>query len=191
MRALRGIEEEVISAQTFDHNQKDLEIASARVALALSELELARKTLEMVEAKLTHYTIYASQNGIIANRWVWLGDTVSPGQTLYTLVDLEDVWVLARLEETKMAHVKLGDFVKIHVDAYPNYTFHGEIFAIKGATASTFSPIPSNNATGNYTKVAQRVPIKMTIEPPDDFPKDQPLYLFPGMNVEVTIETRR
>ena len=80
--------------------------------------------------------------------------------------------------------MKLGDRVEISVDAYPDKTFHGEVFTIKGAAASQFSVIPQNNATGNYTKVAQRIPIKITL----DVPKGEQLYLFPGMNAEVDIK---
>ncbi len=189
IRALEGIEEDVISAQDFDHAQKDLEIADAELALAYASLELAVAELEVIEAELGHYTIVAPQDGTIAKRWVWLGDVVTPGQSFYTMYDLENVWVTARLEEGKLEGVRLGAPVDIHVDAYPDYTFEGEVFTIKAAAASEFTLVPQNNATGNYTKVAQRVPIKITIRPPADFPKDQPLYLFPGMNVEVKIKT--
>jgi membrane fusion protein, multidrug efflux system len=188
LRALEGIEDAVISAQAFDHAEKNLEIANAELSLAQASLELAVKQLDVIETELTHYEIRASQNGTIAQRWVWVGDVVTPGQSLFTMYDLEDVWVLARMEETKIESVRLGDEVKIHIDAYPGYTFRGEVFTIKGAAASTFSLVPQNNATGNYTKVEQRIPIKISIRRPDDFPEDQPLYLFPGMSAEVLIE---
>lgn len=188
IRALEGIEEGVISAQMFDHKQKDLEIAEAELELAYASLELTKRELETIEAELTHYRILAPYSGTVAQRWVWLGDVTTPGQSLYTMYDLENVWVLARLEEGKMEGVRLGADVEISVDAYPGYTFHGQVFAIKGAAASTFSLVPQNNATGNYTKVAQRIPIKITIEKPEDFPEDEPLYLFPGMSVEVRIQ---
>ena len=188
IRALEGIEDSVISAQSYDHAEKNLEIANAELSLAEASLELAVKQLEVIETELTHYEIRAPQDGTIAKRWVWVGDVVTPGQSLYTMYDLDDVWVLARLEETKLENVRLGDRVKIHVDAYPGYEFHGEVFTIKGAAASNFTLVPQNNATGNYTKVEQRIPIKITIEPPADFPKNQPLYLFPGMSVEVLIQ---
>lgn len=187
IRALEGIEDSVISAQTFDHAEKNLEISNAQLGLAEASLELAVKQLDVIDTQLTHYEIYAPQDGTIAKRWVWVGDVVTPGQSLFTMYDLEDVWVLARLEETKLERVRLGDEVRIHIDAYPGYTFHGEVFTIKGATASNFTLVPQNNATGNYTKVEQRIPIKISIQRPEDFPEDQPLYLFPGMSAEVLI----
>jgi len=187
IRALEGIEDQVISYQNFDHSEKNFEMVDAELELAAANLELARKELEVIDAELTHYTIFAPQDGTIAKRWVWIGDVTSPGQSLFTMYDLKNIWVTAYLEETKMENVKLGDKVEIHIDAYPGYTFKGEIFTIKGAAASQFSLVPQNNATGNYTKVAQRIPLKISVTPPKDFPENMPLYLFPGMNAEVYI----
>ena len=90
-----------------------------------------------------------------------------------------------------MENVKIGDEVEIHVDAYPDKKFHGKIFVIKGAAASEFSLIPQDNATGNYTKVAQRVPLKITIEGSKGPQEDDCLYLFPGMSAEIKIRVCR
>lgn len=187
IRAEEGIADLVISAQEFDHKQKDFEMADAELKLALANLELAKRKLEVIEAKLTHYSVHAPGNGMVAKRWIWYGDVTSPGQSMFTIYDLDNVWVLARLEEEKIEDVRLGADVEITVDGYPGWIFKGEVFSINGAAASNFSLVPQNNATGNYTKVAQRIPIKISIQRPDNFPKDQPLYLFPGMQVEVWI----
>jgi len=187
IRAEEGIQDAVISEQEFDHKQKDYEMAVAQLTLALAELEEAKRQLEVIEASLTHYSIHAPQSGVIAKRWIWYGDVTSPGQSMFTMYDLKDIWVVARLEEEKIGYVKLDSEVDITIDAYPGYTFTGKVFAIKGAAASQFSLVPQNNATGNYTKVAQRVPIKISIQKPDNFPENKPLYLFPGMSVEVWI----
>lgn len=186
-RAIKGIADKIISVQDFDHAQKDFERALAELELAKANYELAIRQLEVIEARLTHYVIEAPQDGVIAKRWVWFGDVVRPGQSLFTMYDLENIWVLANLEEKKVGKIKLGDKVKIHVDAYPGVDFMGEIFAIKGAAASKFTLVPQNNATGNYTKVEQRVPVKISIKRPQNYPQDKPLYLFPGMSVEVSI----
>lgn len=188
LRARAGIADKVVSEQDYDHAEKDLEIIQAEIKLAYANLELAKKELQVINAQLEHYTIVAPQDGVIAKRWVWLGDVTTPGQSLYTMYDLSSVWVLANLEEGKIEGVKLGAPVVISIDAYPGYLFEGNVFTIKGAAASQFSLVPQNNATGNYTKVAQRVPIKISIRPPANFPKDQPLYLFPGMSAEVRIK---
>lgn len=187
-RALKGIKDRIISTQEFDHNQKDFEAAEAQVDLAYANLEVAKKQLGVVEAKLLHYEVRAPQDGIIAKRWVWFGDVIQPGQSLYTIYNLEDVWVLANIKEKKIRNIKLGSKVKIHIDAYPGYTFEGEVFAIKGAAAAKFTLVPQNNATGNYTKVEQRVPMKISIKRPKNFPEDKPLYLFPGISAVVHIK---
>jgi membrane fusion protein, multidrug efflux system len=187
-RALKGIKDQIISVQDFDHNQKDFEAAEAAVELAYSNLEVAKKQLEVVEARLLHYEVRAPQDGIIAKRWVWFGDVIQPGQSIYTIYDLEDIWVLANIKERKVRNIKLGSKVKIHIDAYPFHTFEGEVFAIRGVAASKFTLVPQNNATGNYTKVEQRIPIKISIKKPKDFPKDKPLYLFPGISAVVHIK---
>ena len=189
-RALKGIKDRIISTQEFDHNQKDFEAAEAGVDLAYANLELAKKQLEVIDAKLLHYEVRAPQDGIIAKRWVWFGDVVQPGQGLYTIYNLEDVWVLANVKEKQIRNIKLGSKVNIHIDAYPGYTFEGEVFAIKGAAASKFTLVPQNNATGNYTKVEQRVPMKISIKKPKDFPEDKPLYLFPGISAVVHIKVK-
>ena len=189
IRADIGFKDKVVSEQDFDHAEKDLGIILAEIKLAYANLELARKELQVIDASLVHYTITAPHDGVIAKRWVWIGDVTTPGQSLYTMYDLNNVWVLANLEEGKIENVKLGDPVEISIDAYPGYTFEGNIFTIKGAAASQFSLVPQNNATGNYTKVAQRIPLKISIRRPSHYPENQPLYLFPGMSAEVRIKT--
>ena len=163
IRALAGFEDKVISEQDYDHAEKNLEIINAEIKLAYANLDLAQKELDVINASLVHYTILAPHDGVIAKRWVWIGDTTTAGQSLYTMYDLNQVWVLANLEEGKIENVKLGDSVDITIDAYPGWTFQGNVFTIKGAAASQFSLVPQNNATGNYTKVAQRIPIKISI----------------------------
>lgn len=187
-RALKGIQDRIITAQDFDHKEKDYFIAEAALELSKANLDVAIKELKTIDAKLLHYEILADQDGIIAKRWVWPGDVVLEGQSLYTIYDLKNIWILANIEERSLRKVRLGSKVKIHIDAYPWHLFDGTVFSINGASAAKFTLIPQNNATGNYTKVEQRVPIKISIDIPDDFPKEKPLYLFPGMSAEVFIE---
>jgi len=184
-RAIQGYEDSVISFQEFDHNQKDYEMAKAELDLARAELEQSKKQLEVINTKLAHLVINAPMKGVIAKRWALTGDVLQPGQSLFTMYDLDHVWVTALLEEKKIKNVRLGDRVKIRVDAYGVQDFWGEVFAIKGAAASNFSLIPQDNATGNYTKVEQRIPIKITLKNPGN-----DLYFFPGMNTSVYIYTK-
>ncbi len=182
-RATQSIEDEIISAQEFDHIEKDFETAKAEYQKAIADQYLAKTKVNVVNSYLHHTYIYAPFDGVISKRWVWEGDVIRQGQPMLTMYDRERVWILANLSEKKIEHVKIGDPVDIHIDAYPGKTFRGKVFVIKSAAASQFSVIPQNNATGNYTKVAQRIPIKISIESPSI--KD--LYIFPGMNAEVKI----
>ena len=185
-RAVKGFQEGVTSAQQLDHAQKNFAIAKSKLEMTNADLEHAITQLGVIETILTHTKVYAHIDGKIVKRWVYEGDVMNAGQAMFSLYDLKDVWVLANLEETKMENVKIGDGVEIHIDAYPDKTFHGKIFVIKGAAASEFSLIPQDNATGNYTKVAQRVPLKITIER-----EDTSLYLFPGMSAEIKVKVAR
>lgn len=190
-RAEQAFADSVISSQQFDHAQKNLGIAQAALDQAIANFELAKTELGVIEENLRHTLLVAPRDGVISKRWVLAGDVMQPGQAIFSLYDLESVWVQANLEETEMEHIRIGDPVEISIDAYPGYTFKGKIFVIKGAAASQFSLIPQNNATGNYTKVAQRVPLKITLEPPEELKAKGPLYLFPGMSAEVKIHLRK
>ena len=190
-RAVKGFQEGVTSAQQLDHAQKNFAIAKSKLEMTKADLEHAITQLGVIETILTHTKVYAHIDGKIVKRWVYEGDVMAAGQAMFSLYDLKDVWVLANLEETKMENVKIGDEVEIHVDAYPDKKFQGKIFVIKGAAASEFSLIPQDNATGNYTKVAQRVPLKITIEGSKGPQEDDCLYLFPGMSAEVKIKVKQ
>ena len=186
-RAEVGIQDEVITIQEFDHRQKDYAAQSAKLDYTKANLLHAEKMLKVVMAELDHTTVVSPMNGVIAKRWVYTGDVMNPGQTMFTMNDLDRIWVLAKLEERKLRHIQLGSKVDISVDAYPGYIFPGEVFVIQGGAASQFSLIPQDNATGNYTKVEQRIPVKISIKKPKDFPQGKVCYLLPGMSCEVKI----
>jgi len=186
-RARQGQRDQIISPQDYDHAHRDFQIAQSAVDVAKADIEESVRQLGVIEATLAHTNILATHRGSIVKRWVQAGDVVQPGQAIFSLADLHDIWVVANLQETDIQRVRLGDTVKIEVDAYPGVTFQGKVYVIRGSAAGQFSLIPPDNATGNYTKVAQRVPLKITIAPPKNFPSAEPLYLFPGLSVEVKI----
>ena len=101
--------------------------------------------------------------------------------------DTKQIWVTANFEETKLQRVSTGDPVEVRIDAYPGRPFSGSVFVVRASAASKFSLIPPDNATGNFTKVVQRVPVKILLDIPRT---EQPLYLYPGMSVEVDIKIR-
>ena len=182
-RAFKGFSEGVTSAQQLDHAEKNFAIARSKLEMTKAELDHAITQLGVIQAILTHTKVWAPVDGKIVKRWVWEGDVMHPGQAMFSLYDLSDVWVVANLEETKMERIKIGASVEVTVDAYPGRVFFGKIFVIKEAAASEFSLIPQDNATGNYTKVAQRIPLKITLNGSESTP-----YLFPGMSAEVKIK---
>jgi membrane fusion protein (multidrug efflux system) len=190
-RAQRQYKENIIPKEQFDHAQKALEAAKASYNIALTKIKTAQAQLKVITTELQNTHIYSPMDGVVAKRWVLSGDVVSPGQPIFTIYDLKNIWVTADLEETKLAPIHLGDTVDISVDTYPNQKFTGRVFQIGANTASQFSLIPPSNAAGNFTKVTQRVPIKISIKPTISNGQSDPnenMKLLPGMSVEIKIK---
>jgi membrane fusion protein (multidrug efflux system) len=178
----------VITKEQYDHAQKALEAARAQLAIALSKVTAARSQLGVVESQLSNAVVTSPIDGVVAKRWVLTGDVVQPGQPIFTVYDMKNIWVTANLEETKLRHVHTGDPVEINVDTYPGIKFYGTVFQIGNYTASEFSLIPPDNASGNFTKVTQRVPIKVSIDKFDNSAVKP--VLRPGMSVEISIKVK-
>lgn len=185
--ALQEYENEIISYIAFDKIEKDFRYSEAQFKVAEAELTNGIAKLGVIEELLRHTKVYAPRNGSIAKRWVVAGDVAQIGQPLFALTDTDHIWVTANLEETKVERLVHGDSVKIHVDAYPDLEFTGTVFVVRASAAGRFSLIPPDNATGNFTKVVQRVPVKIWLDRPKS---KEPLYLYPGMSVEVDIKVR-
>jgi membrane fusion protein, multidrug efflux system len=186
-RASIQYNDHVITREQFDHARKAFEMAQAQQAVALSQVNASQAQLEVVETQLTNTKINAIASGIVARKWVVPGDIVQASQPIFTLFNLNDVWVTANFEETKLASIHLGDSVEISVDAFPDHKFAGRVELIGAAAASQFSLIPPNNASGNFTKVTQRVPVKIDFTNLDNNRPTERLVLLPGMSVEVKI----
>ncbi len=192
-RAQTQYKDNVIPKEQFDHMQKALEAAKAAYNITLSKVGTAEAQLTVIKTQLQNTKIFSPMDGVVAKRWVLTGDVVSPGQPIFTIYDLKNIWVTADLEETKLAPIHLGDTVSISVDTYPDQKFQGQVFQIGSNTASEFSLIPPANASGNFTKVTQRVPIKISIEQVySDGQKDpdKSIKLLPGMSVEISIKIK-
>ena len=179
----------IITKEQYDHLQKAMEAAKAEYNIELTKIASAKSQIGVIESQLNNTTITAPMDGVVAKRWVLTGDVVQPGQPIFTIYDLKNIWITANLEETKLTHIRLGEPVEIDVDSYPNVKFSGKIFEIGNYTASEFSLIPPNNASGNFTKVTQRVPVKISIDDPGTTGKLQPV-LRPGMSVEVSVKVK-
>jgi membrane fusion protein (multidrug efflux system) len=177
----------IITKEQYDHAQKTLEGARAQHAIALSKVSTARAQLGIVESELKNTVIVASMDGVVAKRWLLAGDIVQAGQPILTVYDLRNIWVTANLEETKLGNIRLNDPVEISIDAYPRLKFAGRVIEIGNYTSSEFSLIPPNNASGNFTKVTQRVPVKISISGSAVTGTGDPV-LRPGMSVEVAVK---
>ncbi|MGB6198075.1 MAG: HlyD family secretion protein [Candidatus Acidiferrales bacterium] len=156
----------------------DAAAARARVAEAQADLNAA-------ELELSYTQIVAPVDGVVTHKSVEVGQIVEPGQGLLVIVPLNDVWVTADYKETQLAEVHAGQRAEIHVDMYDE-TFTGHVDSIAGATGARLSLLPPENATGNFVKVVQRIPVKILLDP---IPPEKAI-LRPGMNVDVTILTK-
>lgn len=183
--ALQEYKSQIISYIEFDKIEKDFHLASMQYKAAEANLANGIAKLGVIEEYLAHTKILAPRDGQIAKRWVVAGDVARFGQPLFSLTDTHHIYVTANLEETKIEHLMPGNRVDIHVDAYPGRVFTGSVFMVRASAAGRYSLIPPDNATGNFTKVVQRVPVKILFDRDIDR-----LYLYPGMSVEVTIRIR-
>jgi membrane fusion protein (multidrug efflux system) len=189
-RAAAQMKDKIITKEQYDNAQSELESAKARLSIALAQANTARAQIRVIETQLTNTVIISPMTGVVSKRWVLAGDVVSPGQPIFTLYDLKNLWVTANLEETSVSALRSADKVEIDVDAYPNRKFYGRVLQVGTNTASQFSLIPPNNASGNFTKVTQRVPIKISILPDSVSANDPSIQLLPGMSVEVKVKVR-
>ena len=158
--------------------------SSAAVNAAQARLASARALVENARLQLSYTVLTAPVGGVIARRTVEPGALVQVGQALMSVIPDSGVWVTANLKETELADVKVGDAVSFTVDAYPGRDFTGRVESLSPATGARFALLPPDNATGNFTKVVQRVPVRIAVNPAD---ATHPLR--PGMSVVATIAT--
>jgi membrane fusion protein (multidrug efflux system) len=165
------------STTNVDVSKNNLKVAQIQVEQRQQELDLAR-------LNLSYATIVAPCDGYVSKKNVQPGQLVSVGQNLFALVDESEIWVMANFKETQIEKMKVGQKVKIEVDAYPDKEFEGTIQSLSAATGSKFALLPPDNATGNFVKVVQRIPVKIIIDKNQN--KDYPLRA--GMNVKTVVK---
>lgn len=141
-----------------------IKVSQAQIAAGEAAIASANAAIESTRVSLGYYRVIAPVDGVIAKRWSLPGDIIQPGQTLFTINEGKDLWVAVYLEETKYRNIRLGQPADFTLDAFPDLMFSGKIFYIGTNTASEFSLIPPSNASGNYTKVAQRIPLKISVD---------------------------
>ncbi len=166
-------------------NHKQVSIRQADAISAEAAVAQAKANLEAAELQLSYATIAAPIDGVVTKKSVEPGQVVQPGQGLFVLIPLHDVWVTANFKETQLKKVRPGQKAEVGVDMYGE-TFSGHVDSIAGATGARLSLLPPENATGNFVKVVQRIPVKIVLDP---IPLGKAI-LRPGMNVDATIITK-
>jgi membrane fusion protein, multidrug efflux system len=170
------------AAQSERYN---VEVQRFRVASLKGKRDKSRADLEAAQLNLSYCTIMAPISGVIAQKSLQVGDRIQPGQALMAVVPLQDIYVEANFKETQLTNVRVGQPAKIDADVYPGYSYRGRVIGVRAGTGAAFSLLPAENATGNWIKVVQRIPVKILFDGP--MPQDHPLAV--GMSLEVTIDT--
>ena len=158
----------------------------ARASSADARVLQQRAAVQQAELNLQYATVKAQLKGIVSKKSVEPGQIVQPGQPLMTLIPLEEVWVTANFKETQLENMHPGQSAVVEVDAYGGREFKGHVDSLSAATGSRFSLLPPENATGNFVKVVQRVPIRIAI----DEKQDAAQLLRPGMSVTAKVYTK-
>lgn len=159
---------------------------STQVNVAEVAIKQRQADLDFAKLQLSYAYIIAPYDGYISKKYVQIGQLLNPGQTICSIVDESSLWVMANFKETQIANMQPGQEVEIKVDAFPKDKVIGKVESIQAATGSTFSLIPADNATGNFVKVVQRIPVKIVI----DKDQNKNVQLRAGMNVSVAVKVK-
>ena len=170
--------------QSAETGPQQVSSTRARARAAIADVQQKRAALEQAQLNLQYTQIVAPVSGEV-NKTVVVGLNVQPGQQLLTVVPLDEVWITANFKDTQLRQMKVGQKSEIHVDS-SGRTFKGHVDSVAGATGPLFSLLPPENATGNYVKIVQRVPVKIVLDPGEN----QDHQLRPGMNVVPNVYTR-
>jgi membrane fusion protein (multidrug efflux system) len=188
--SLRAIQQEVQQAQaqlkSVQAERQQVEVMKEKLAALYGQQQEAQSQLRAAQLDLSYTTVTAPISGYIAQKSIQVGDSVKKAQPLMAVVPLHEVYVEANFKESQLKNVRLGQPAIIEADTYPGYLYHGKVSGIRAGTGAAFALLPPENATGNWIKVVQRVPVKINLsEPP---PPDRPLRV--GLSLYVTISTR-
>ena len=181
----------VVSEQEYDAAKWAFEAAAAEftaaeraVTAARAQVAQRQADLEYAQLQLSYTIITAPVSGTVSKKSIEVGQYIQAGQPLMAVVDDREIWVIANFKETQLRRMRVGQAATIEVDAYPHVQFHGRIESIAAATGATFSLLPPDNATGNFVKVVQRLPVKIVFtEPPD---ASHPMRV--GMDVTAVVD---
>jgi membrane fusion protein (multidrug efflux system) len=184
-RARAGVDEARALLAGSQANRQNVQIKQAQVAVARALWEQREADRDYARLQLEYTTLRAPVAGVIAKENVKVGQVVQAGRPLFVIVPLHQVWVMANFKETQLRYMRPGQKATLKVDTYPGEVFHAKVDSLSPGTGSVFSLLPPENATGNFVKVVQRVPVKIVFEP-----LTNDLVLRPGMSVIATVKTR-
>jgi membrane fusion protein (multidrug efflux system) len=182
VQANRQVEQSAADVRSTQTGPDQVAVTRARVAQAEAKVKLAESAVEQARLNLQYTTIQSVTCGVVSKKSVEPGQIVQAGQPLLALIPLEDLWVIANFKETQLHAMHPGQRVRLSVDAY-NRVYWGRVDSIAAATGARFSLLPPENATGNYVKVVQRIPVKIVFEKGQDLDH----LLRPGMSVAPTV----
>ena len=186
MQARAGEAQATAQLQTAQTGPQQVAAQRARASSADAHVLQQRAAVQQAELNVQYATVRAPMQGIVSKKTVEVGQVVQPGQPLMTIIPLEEVWTTANFKETQLKNMRPGQPAIIEVDAYGGREFKGHVESLAAATGSRFSLLPPENATGNFVKVVQRVPVRIAI----DEKQDAQQLLRPGMSVTVRVYTR-
>ncbi|MHA6644776.1 HlyD family secretion protein [Mesorhizobium sp. A623] len=171
------------AAATVEAQKKQVTVLAAQREAAVAGVAQARAARDLAQIDLDDTVVRAPVDGVVGNRQVRVGRLVAPGASLLDLVPVNDVWVVANFKETQIEHIRPGQRVHITVDAYPTETFDGEVDSFAPGSGSAFSLLPADNATGNFVRVVQRIPVKIRL-----IGNPLPGHLLPGLSARVEVD---
>ncbi len=179
---IKKVEAKLLSARA---ERLKVDVEKHRLKALAAKIEQAKRSLDIARLNLSYCEIKAPIAGYIAQKHIQVGDWVQPGQPLLAVVPLDKVYVEANFKETQLTNLRIGQKAVIEADIYPGYKYYGRVIGIRAGTGAAFSLLPPENATGNWIKVVQRVPVKIKLDRPP--PPDHPLRV--GLSLEVTVDT--
>lgn len=190
-RAEVQYESKVIPKEQYDRLKTAFAVAQSECDISSVQIKVAQAQMASIRSSLAHTLLASPIDGIVAKKWVMTGDIVQPTQPIYTLNDISSIWIEANFKETQIDDLALGDQATITVDALPGRIFKGRVEIIGNATASKFALISSNNESGNFTKVTQRVPVRISVDGLIGGDAPGSSLLRPGLSAEVRVRTAK
>lgn len=163
--------------------ERELAVFNAQLNQAGSVVEQSNAALELAKIQLNDTRVTAPFSGVIGKRGAMVGQYVQPGQALYSLVPDGAVWITANFKETQIQHMQPGQSVQVSLDAFPDKTFTGVIDSLSPASGAKFSLLPAENATGNFTKIVQRIPVRIRLDLSEE------VRVVPGLSAVVKVDT--